>query len=46
MFERYTDRARRVAVLAGEEARNMGCTYIGTEHLQLGLVVLPEVEFR
>ena len=42
MFERYTDRARRVAVLAGEEARNMGCAYIGTEHLLLGLVVEGE----
>ncbi|GAA1666513.1 hypothetical protein GCM10009733_075120 [Nonomuraea maheshkhaliensis] len=38
MFERFTDRARRVVVLAQEEARMMSHNYIGTEHLLLGLV--------
>ena len=38
MFERFTDRARRVVVLAQEEARNLQHNYIGTEHLLLGLV--------
>ena len=38
MFERFTDRARRVIVLAQEEARMLGHDYIGTEHLLLGLV--------
>ena len=38
MYERFTDRARRVIVLAQEAARNAGSTYIGTEHLLLGLV--------
>ena len=37
MFERFTDRARRVVVLAQEEARLLGHNYIGTEHLLLGL---------
>jgi len=37
MFERYTDRARRVIVLSQEEARRLGHTWIGTEHLLLGL---------
>lgn len=37
MFERFTDRARRVVVLAQEEARTLGHAYIGTEHLLLGL---------
>ena len=37
MFERFTDRARRVVVLAQEEARDLGHSYIGTEHLLLGL---------
>jgi ATP-dependent Clp protease ATP-binding subunit ClpA len=37
MFERFTDRARRVVVLAQEEARMMSHNYIGTEHLLLGL---------
>jgi len=37
MFERFTDRARRVVVLAQEEARNLDHNYIGTEHLLLGL---------
>ena len=38
MFERFTDRARRVAVLAQEEARMLGHDYIGTEHILLGLI--------
>src|SRR5207244_2020170 len=38
MFERFTDRARRVVVLAQEEARLLGHDYIGTEHILLGLV--------
>src|SRR6516162_6843389 len=38
MFERYTDRARRVVVLAQEEARMLDHNYIGTEHLRLGLI--------
>jgi ATP-dependent Clp protease ATP-binding subunit ClpC len=38
MFERFTDRARRVVVLAQEEARLLDHRYIGTEHLLLGLI--------
>ena len=38
MFERFTDRARRVVVLAQEEARRLNHNYIGTEHILLGLV--------
>ncbi|GGM24629.1 ATP-dependent Clp protease ATP-binding subunit [Dactylosporangium sucinum] len=38
MFERFTDRARRVVVLAQEEARTHNHNYIGTEHMLLGLV--------
>ncbi len=38
MFERFTDRARRVVVLAQEEARTMSHNYIGTEHILLGLI--------
>ncbi|KAB8195075.1 Clp protease [Nonomuraea phyllanthi] len=38
MFERFTDRARRVVVLAQEEARMMSHDYIGTEHILLGLI--------
>ena len=38
MFERFTDRARRVVVLAQEEARLLNHTYIGTEHILLGLI--------
>ncbi len=37
-FDRFTDRARRVVVLAGEDARLLGRDYIGTEHLLLGLI--------
>jgi hypothetical protein len=38
MFERFTDRARRVVVLAQEEARMLHHNYIGTEHILLGLI--------
>ena len=38
MFERFTDRTRRVIVLAQEEARTLGHNYIGTEHILLGLI--------
>jgi ATP-dependent Clp protease ATP-binding subunit ClpC len=42
MFERFTDRARRVVVLAQEEARLLGHDHIGTEDLLLGLVAEDE----
>jgi ATP-dependent Clp protease ATP-binding subunit ClpA len=42
MFERFTDRARRVVVLAQDEARELQHNYIGTEHLLLGLLGEPE----
>jgi Clp amino terminal domain, pathogenicity island component len=38
VFERFTDRARRVLVLAQEEARLLNHTFIGTEHILLGLI--------
>src|SRR5688572_20890555 len=38
MFERFTDRARRVIVLAQEESRLLNHDYIGTEHILLGLI--------
>jgi ATP-dependent Clp protease ATP-binding subunit ClpC len=38
MFERFTDRARLVVVRAQEEARTLGHSYIGTEHILLGLI--------
>jgi ATP-dependent Clp protease ATP-binding subunit ClpC len=38
MFERFTDQARQVVVLAQEEARALGHGYIGTEHILLGLL--------
>ena len=38
MFERFTDRARRVVILAQEEARMLGHLHVGTEHLLLGLI--------
>ena len=38
MFERFSDRARRVVVLAQEEARMLEHNYIGTEHILLGLI--------
>ena len=40
MFERFTDRARRVVVLAQEEARGLNHNYIGTEHILLGLTAV------
>jgi ATP-dependent Clp protease ATP-binding subunit ClpC len=42
MFERFTERARRVVVHAQEEARDLNHSYIGTEHLLLGLMREPE----
>jgi ATP-dependent Clp protease ATP-binding subunit ClpC len=42
VFERFTDRARRVVVLAQEEARSLDHPYIGTEHLLLGLIAQGE----
>ena len=42
MFERFTDRARRVVALAQREARKLGHDYIGTEHVLLGLVRADE----
>jgi len=41
MFERFTDRARRVVVLAQEESRLQGHACIGTEHVLLGLIREP-----
>ena len=38
MFERFTDRARRVVVLAQDEARMLNHNYVGTEHILLGLI--------
>ncbi len=38
MFERFTDRARRVVVLAQEEAKRLNHDYVGTEHILLGLI--------
>jgi len=38
MFEKFTDRARRVIVLAQEEARMFNRDYVGTEHILLGLL--------
>jgi ATP-dependent Clp protease ATP-binding subunit ClpC len=42
MFERFTERARRVVVLAQEEARMLNHDYIGTEHILLGLIHVGE----
>jgi ATP-dependent Clp protease ATP-binding subunit ClpA len=42
MFERFTNRARRVIVLAQDEARDMRHNYIGTEHILLGLLGVPD----
>ena len=42
MFERFTNRARHVVVLAQEEARRLHHNYIGTEHVLLGLLGEPE----
>jgi ATP-dependent Clp protease ATP-binding subunit ClpC len=38
MFKRFTDGARRVVVLAQEEARMLNHNHIGTEHILLGLI--------
>ena len=38
MFERFTERARQVVVLAQEEVRTLKHNYIGTEHILLGLL--------
>jgi len=42
VFERFTDSTRRVVVLAQEEARHLNHSYIGTEHLLLGLMAEGE----
>ena len=42
MFERFTDRARHTVVIAQDEARALNHAYIGTEHLLLGLLRVPE----
>src|SRR5215475_4165437 len=42
MFERFTNRARRVIVLAQDEARELRHNYIGTEHILLGLLGVPD----
>ncbi len=42
MFERFTDRARRVVILAQEEARLLNHNFIGTEHILLGLIHIHE----
>ena len=42
MFERFTDRARRIVVLAQDESRALDHDYIGTEHILLGLLRLGE----
>ena len=42
MFERFNDRARRVVVLAQEQARMLNHNYIGTEHFLLGLILEGE----
>ena len=38
MFERFTDRARKVMALANQEAMSLGHGYVGTEHILLGLI--------
>ena len=38
MFEKFTDKARKVMSLAQDEARNLGQMYVGTEHLLLALI--------
>ena len=43
MFERYTDRARRVVVLAQEEARMLNHNYIGTEPVSYTHLTLPTI---
>jgi Clp amino terminal domain, pathogenicity island component len=46
MFERFTDRARRVVVLAQEEATLLDHNSIGTEHLLLGLLRVRTIDAR
>ena len=38
MFDRFTERARKVIILAKEEAKRFNHDYIGTEHILLGLI--------
>ncbi|MCK4262105.1 hypothetical protein KAX00_03265, partial [bacterium] len=42
MFDRFTERARRVVILARQEAGRLNHDYIGTEHLLLGLIKMGE----
>src|SRR5262245_37201158 len=42
MFERFTDQARQVVAMAQEQARMRSQSYIGTEHLLLGLTFVPD----
>jgi ATP-dependent Clp protease ATP-binding subunit ClpA len=42
MFERFTDRARRVVVMAQEEAGTLDHSYVGTEHILLALLELED----
>jgi ATP-dependent Clp protease ATP-binding subunit ClpC len=42
VFERFTERARQVVVLAQEEAREFRHDYIGTEHILLGVLARPD----
>lgn len=42
MFERFTQRARQVVILAGDEARALKHNYLGTEHILLGLLLEKE----
>jgi ATP-dependent Clp protease ATP-binding subunit ClpC len=44
MFEPFTEPAREAVVRAQEEARSLGHNYIGTEHILLGLVAIPELQ--
>ena len=49
MFERFTDRARKVMALANQEAQRFNHEYIGTEHLLLGLAmdgIYQAIEFK
>jgi ATP-dependent Clp protease ATP-binding subunit ClpC len=42
MYERFTERARKVLYLSQQEAKRLGHNYVGTEHLLLGLVAEGE----
>jgi ATP-dependent Clp protease ATP-binding subunit ClpA len=46
MFNRFTERARKVIILAKEEARRFNHDYIGTEHILLGLFMRARVSQR